>query len=75
MIKRQDIRCFRFMIVRPFYYLTTNSDTVAGQYDLKFKSHIQRYFPVEQRFPGLTFIKFPGLTFIKELLRIQVAPT
>ena len=67
MIKWQNIRCVRFMIVRPFYYSTINSGTVADLYDLKFKSHIQRAFLAKRR--------FSGLTFIKELLRIQVAPT
>jgi len=67
MIKRQDIRCFTFTILRPFNYSTINSGTVADLYDLKFKSHIQRAFPAKRR--------FPGLTIIKELLRIQVAPT
>ena len=67
MIKWQNIRCVRFMIVKPFYYSTINSGSVAGLYDFKFKSHLQSSFPAKRQ--------FPGLTFIKELLRIQVAPT
>jgi hypothetical protein len=67
MIKWQNVRCLRFMIVRPFYYSTIYSGSAAGLYDLKFKSHTQSSFPAKRR--------LPGLTFIKELLRIQVAPT